>query len=141
MILLMSLFTIVWFSSANAQEQKTINVPAKVKTEFAKLYPNVKDVQWEMEDGKYEGKFNYNNQSMSVQITPEGKLVQKETYLKISELPKAVQDYLAKNYAGTDFEKASKKTDAKGVLFYQAETKDKTLLFDAKGNFIKEEKE
>ena len=78
---------------------------------------------------------------MSVQITPEGKLVQKETYLEISGLPKAAQDYLAKNFAGVDFEKASKKTDAKGILFYQAETKDKTLLFDTKGNFLKEEKE
>ena len=144
-LLFMGLLITLLFSSVNAQEinqgLKNEDVPAQVKARFLKLYPSVKNIDWSLEDGKYEGKFNYNKQSMSVQITPKGKLVQKETYLKISELPKAVQDYLAKNYAGVDFEKASKKTDAKGILFYQAETKEKTLLFNSKGKFIKEEKE
>lgn len=138
-IFLMSLLAIIGLSSADAQDIATKDVPAKVSTKFSRLYPNVRDVQWSMEEGKYEGKFNYNKQSMSVQLTTEGKLVQKEIYLKISELPKAVQDYLTKNYTGTEFEKASKKTDAKGILFYQAETKHKTLLFDSKGKFIREE--
>lgn len=135
----MSLLTIVLFSSVKAQAQQT-KVPEKVKTEFKKLYPDVKSVKWEMEKDNYEGKFSMDRKEMSVQVNDKGGLIQTETYLKVTELPKAAQSYLTKHYAGVKFDKASEVTDAKKVKHFQAETKDKTIMFDANGKFIKEEK-
>lgn len=140
-IFLVGFLTVIGFSSANAQEQKTNgNVPKNISSAFEKMYPNVRNVKWEMEEGKYEGKFSMQGKSRSVQFNEEAGLVQKEIYLKVSQLPKNVQNYLSKNYAGVQFEKASEVTDAKGVKRYQAETKDKTVMFNAKGIFMKEEK-
>lgn len=140
-ILVMSILTSVTFSSLKAQDNDEVkNVPAKVKSEFAKLYPTVKDVKWSTEDSNYEGKFTYNMKEMSVQINNDGELVQKETYLKLSELPKPVQDYLSKNYAGVNFDEYSEVTDSKNVKHYQAESEDKILFFDSNGTFLKAEK-
>jgi hypothetical protein len=139
-ILSISLLTIAWFSPVNAQDKDVKDAPAKVKSEFSKLYPNVKDVKWHLEDGNYEGKFTTDKMDMSVQISEKGELVQKEMYLKIAQLPKAVQDYLTKNYAGTKFNEASEVTNVKNVKHYQVETKEKVLIFDSKGTFVKAEK-
>lgn len=140
MIFSLSLLTMTMFSSVNAQNKDVKDAPAKVKSEFSKLYPKVKDVKWYTEDGNYEGKFTTDKMEMSVQINEKGELVQKEMYLKISQLPKTVQDYLNKNYAGVKFNEASEVTNAKNIKHYQAETKDKVLIFDNKGIFVKAEK-
>ena len=140
-ISLMSLLTIVWFSSAIAQEVNSKKIPEKVSAAFAKNYANANDVEWQMEDGNYEAHFSYSNKHLSVQFNDKGEFVQKETYLKVSELPKAVQDYLAKHYAGVKFDEASEVVNAKDVVQYQVETKEKAVIFDSKGNFIKEEQE
>ena len=129
---LMSLLAIVWFSSANAQT----NAPEKVKAEFQKLYPKVKDVKWVMEDGNYLGIFTSDKKEMAVQINDKGELVQTETRLKISELPKTAQDYLTKNYPGVKFEKASEVMDETKAKRYEAISKDKSVVFDAQGNFL-----
>jgi hypothetical protein len=141
-ILSLSLLTMTMFSSISAKDDDDdVKVaPAKVKTEFAKLYPTVKEVKWHTEDGNYEGNFTYNKKEMSVQITEKGELLQTEVYLKVTELPKAVQDYLTKNYKGEKFNEYSEVTDAKKVKHYQAETKEKVFIFDSKGIFVKEEK-
>lgn len=126
-------------STANAQMGST--PPAKVTAEFAKLYPHVKDVKWHMEDGNYEGKFTSGKMEMSVQINEKGELVQKETYLKVSDLPKPAQDYLTKNYKGVKINEVSEVTNAKNVKHFQVEIKekDKVLIFDTKGTFTKAE--
>lgn len=126
-------------STVNAQMGST--PPAKVTAEFVKLYPNVKDVKWHMEDGNYEGKFNSGKMEMSVQINEKGELVQKETYLKVSDLPKPAQDYLTKNYKGVKIDEVSEVTYSKNVKHFQVEIKGKVLIFDTKGTFTKEEKD
>ena len=133
------LFFAVGLATVNAQMGST--PPAKVTSEFTKLYPSVKDVKWHMEDGNYEGKFTSGNMSMSVQINPNGELVQKEKYLKVSDLPKPAQDYLTKNYNGVKIKEVSEVTNSKNTKHFQVEIKDKVLIFDTKGTFIKEEKD
>lgn len=133
----MGLLFCICVSTANAQMGK--DVPAKVSSKFMALYPSVKDVKWHTEEGNYEGKFKYNNKEMSVQINEKGELLQTETYLKVTELPKPAQDYLIKNYAGAKFQEYSEVVNAKQVKHYQAETKDKVIIFDSKGTFMKTE--
>lgn len=129
---LMSLCTIVWSSSVNAQT----NAPEKVKAQFKNLYPKVKDVDWVMEDGNYLALFKSDKKEMAVQINDKGELVQTETRLEMSELPKTAQDYIAKNYDGVKFDRAAEVIDDSKVKRYQVVSKDKTVVFDAKGNFL-----
>ena len=129
---LMTLLVIVWFSSASAQT----NVPENVKTEFKNLYPKVKKVDWVMEDGNHLAIFTSDKKEMAVQMNDKGKLIQTETRLEISELPKSAQDYLTKNYPGVKFERASEVLDEEKVKRYKAETREKTVVFDAQGNFL-----
>lgn len=131
-LVLMSAITLMWCSLASAQT----TAPEKVNAQFKTLYPNVKDVKWVMEDGNYLGLFTSDKKEMAVQINEKGDLVQTEKRLDISELPKASQEYLTKNYAGVKFDRASEVTDDSKVKRYQAVSKDKTVVFDADGKFL-----
>ena len=140
-ISMMTLIMFLSFSSANAQEQAGKSTPANVKAAFAKLYPNVKDATWRMEEKAYEAKFTENGKEISVHFNKNGDYLEKEYYMKVSELPQTAQDYLTKHYQGVNITEASKIVTAKGVTLYEAETKDKDIMFDDKGNFTKEVKE
>jgi|ERR1035437_1768205 hypothetical protein len=140
LILTVSMMGVLLISSGKAQNNDHREAPAKVKSAFTKLYPQVKDVKWHTEEGNYDGKFNKDGKEMSVQINSKGELVQEERYLNISDLPKPIQDYLSKNYAGLKFNEVSEIINAKSVKHYQAESKDKLLIFYSKGKFIKTEK-
>jgi hypothetical protein len=123
---------------AIAQQKKAVS--QTVKDAFAKSYAGATKVKWEREDGQYEVSFLFNGRSMSVVYENNGTVVETETVIAVSELPKAAWQYaLAK---GT-IKEASKIIKANGSLQYEAEVKHKDLLFDEKGNFIgeKEDKE
>ncbi|MGZ4033737.1 MAG: PepSY-like domain-containing protein [Bacteroidia bacterium] len=127
--------------TANAQKVKEADVPAAVKATFTKTYPNTKAKSWEKENGDYEAEFDLNKVEMSVLIDPNGNITETETEIKVTELPKAVMDYCAKNYPDKKIAEASKIVDAKGVITYEAEINKMDVLFDANAAFIKESKD
>ncbi|HTF04609.1 MAG TPA: PepSY-like domain-containing protein [Bacteroidia bacterium] len=127
--------------TATAQELKSADVPAPVRTAFEKLYPSVKDVDWEKEDANYEAEFEISKTEQSVVFDALGNLLETEVEIAVSELPKAASEYVAKNHAGTKISEAAKITDAQGTVTYEAEVGKSDLIFDAQGNFIKEIKE
>lgn len=137
------LLLVVGFTTFNAcaQKMKDADIPATVKTAFAKQYPVVKDVKWELEDGKYEAGFDLNKVKTSVLIDPSGNITETETKIAVSALPKTIADYCAKNYADKKIAEASKIIDAKGVITYEAEINKMDVLFDTNGKFIKESKD
>jgi hypothetical protein len=134
--------------SACAQKVKTENVPAAVKQSFSKMYPEVKEVKWEMEDKNFEAEFKKNKEELEAVFTPEGIFVQSEKELgSTNDLPKEVLASLYKEFAGYKFsdvewiETADKKVQyevsaEKGELEYD-------LLYDKNGVLLKktEEKE
>ncbi|MGZ3942690.1 MAG: PepSY-like domain-containing protein, partial [Bacteroidia bacterium] len=85
--------------------------------------------------------FDVNKVETSASFSADGKLNETETEIKTSELPKAVTDYIAKNYAGYKNEEAAKIVDAGGKVSYEAEVKkgkeEMDLIFDSNGNFMK----
>src|SRR6185312_16377260 len=85
---------------ANAQKVKDADVPASVTKEFKSLYADAKDLTWEKEKGNYEANFKKGTTEMSVTIDASGKLLETETSISSSSLPKAALDYLAKNLPG-----------------------------------------
>jgi hypothetical protein len=126
---------------ANAQKLKESDVPPTIKNAFAKLYPSAKVEKWEKEQNNYEAEFHDVKTEISVLLGPNGQLLETEKEIAVSELPKAVSDYAAKNVAGKKIKEASKITDAKGTVTYEAEINEADYIFDAKGNFIKKETE
>ncbi|HTN21779.1 MAG TPA: hypothetical protein VL125_14950 [Pelobium sp.] len=84
-----------------------VKVPAVVKSSFQKDYPGVK-VKWEKEGTNYEAGFTQKGQETSVVYSPNGISTEKEVEIAVSELPKAVIDYLSQNFKGTENQRNSK---------------------------------
>lgn len=123
--------------AVQAQEVKPENVPAAVKAEFSKLYPSVKTVKWEKENGAYEAGFEMDKVEYSVLLDAAGKVMETENEIPVSKLPAAAQAYLSKNYPGQKVKEAAQIIDAKGVITFEAELETGDVIFTAEGQFIK----
>lgn len=114
-----------------------VNVPKPAKDAFVKLYPKATEVKWDKENQGYEASFKLNGKDMSVIFDKEGKVLETETAIEISQLPKGVEKYVMENYKGFKITGAAKIVNSKGEVTFEAEvSKDKIkkdLLFDANG--------
>jgi hypothetical protein len=126
--------------SACSQKLNDSQIPAATKTAFEKKYPGIK-ANWDKEDANYEANFKQDGKAMSTVIDKNGTIVETETDIPVSELPKAVQDYMKTHYAGIKIEEAAKIVKANGDVNYEAEVRHKDVVFDANGKFIKEAKD
>ena len=136
----LAVIAIAGLSFANAQKVDQKDVPSVVQTSFQKQFPGVKNVKWEKEHGNFEAGFKSNGVETSVVINPSGTLIETEKEIKISELPASATAYMTKTYPKQKIKEAAKITNAKGEVTYEAEIKDKDVLFDNKGKFLKEAK-
>lgn len=122
-----------------AQTVKNVNkgkIPAAVLAAFHKDYPNVKDVDWDQEDGNYEAGFEVNKNELSVLYNAQGQKLETETEIKVSQLPAAVLKAVQTQKLGT-VKEASKIEKANGKTEYEAEIKGKDYVFDASGKLLK----
>ena len=127
--------------AVSAQEkEKSITPPAAAKATFEKAYPGVA-AKWEKEDGAYEASFTDKGQKMSAVYDGKGVLKETEVTIKTSELPAGVAEYVKQHYKGAPIKEAAKITKANGTVNYEAEVNKMDVIFDAKGTFIKEEKD
>src|ERR1700758_1027907 len=107
-----------------AQKVKEAEVPKAVVTSFQTNFKGAKVEKWEKEkDGNYEAEFDWNKIETSATFNPDGKLNETEQEIKVSELPKTVTDYIAKNYSKHKIAEAAKITTGEGKLCYEAEIK------------------
>lgn len=127
--------------TAFAQKVKEADVPASVKATFSKQFPGTKGEKWEKENGNYEAEFDFNKVETSALFNESGSLLETEIEIKTDELPKIVIEYVAKHLAGKKIKEASKITDAKDVVTYEAEVDEADYIFDSAGNFLKKEVE
>lgn len=132
------LFAVMISAFSMAQEVKEKDIPVTVKTAFEKTYPDVKDVDWEMENGNYEAEFEIKDTDYSVLFDALGNILETEIEILINDLPLTVKDHVSKNYPGQKIKEAKKITEAKGTVKYEVTVKDKDLIFDSNGNFVKE---
>ncbi len=126
--------------SACGQKLKESQVPVEVKSAFQKQYPSI-TASWDKEDANYEANFKQNGKAMSTVIDKNGTIVETETDIPVSELPKEVQDYMKTHYTGIKIEEAARIVKANGDVNYEAEVHHKDVVFDAKGKFVKETKD
>jgi hypothetical protein len=138
--LIVLIFATALVVSVRAQHQ-SVAVPQAVKTAFAKMYPDVKTVEWEAEGKYYEAEWEQNGKESSVVFDNAGGLIENETEITFDELPANAKSYIQKNYKGKKVKEVEKSTNAKGVVMYEVEIEGKDLEFDSTGKFLKFEAE
>ena len=77
-------------------------IPNVVMNAFKALYPNAQRVEWEREKHLYKAEFDLNGSEYEVFFQSDGTWVRTEIELNLrtTNLPQAVQQYLATNYPG-----------------------------------------
>ena len=138
-IVLFVLATLV--TQAQAQKLMAKDVPKAVVAAFTKEYPSISDIDWSKDGSNYEAGYDSDYGDRSVTYNAAGNLIETEMDIEVSTLPAAVLEYVKKNYANSKVKEASKITDAKGNVTYEAEVKGRDLIFDSNGNFIKSMKD
>ena len=125
---------------AFAQDLKEKDVPSVVKTALAKQFPTAAKVFWEKEKGNYEANWGgKSGEDNSAQFTSAGGFVEIVRAIPVASLPANISTYVGDHYKGAKIKEAGKVTDAGGKESYEAEIKGKDLIFDLKGNFVKED--
>ena len=122
------------------QKTKEKNVPQVVKNALYQKFPNAKEVKWDKEKDSYEASFDVNQVDNSVLFSQDGKIVETEVEIKMSQLPKNALNYLKEHYKSQKIKEAAKIVTNKGVVIYEAEIQGNDVLFDENGNFIKQNK-
>jgi hypothetical protein len=136
--LLLSIVIVLAILNVKAQDLKTKDVPAVVKSALAKKYPEAAKVSWEKEKGNYEANWGgKSGEDNSVTFTPSGAFINIVKAISVSDLPKSVAPYVKEHYKGAKIHEAGKVTDAAGKTTYEAEIKGGDLIFDENGNFLK----
>jgi|SRR5882724_3815290 len=139
-LLLLTLASGLALAVSAQEKEKSITPPAAAKASFEKAYPGVA-AKWEKEDGNYEASFSDKGQKMSAVYDGKGTLKETEVTIKASELPAGVAEYVKQHYKGAPIKEAAKITKANGTVNFEAEVNKMDVIFDAKGTFIKEEKD
>ncbi len=133
-------FVLLFFLTVSglfAQDIKSSDVPAVVKSACMKKFPSASKISWEKENGNYEANWGgTSGEDNSAQFAPSGTFVELEVAIAVSKLPISVMSYVKEHNQGT-IKEAGKITDANGKITYEAEVKGKDLIFDENGNFLK----
>jgi len=138
--LFMGLAMAIAVVNLKAQDLKTKDVPAMVKSALTKKYPEAGKVSWEKEKGIYEANWGgKSGEDNSVTFTPSGTFVNIVKGISITDLPKTVAPYVKAHYKGAKIREAGRVTDASGKTSYEAEIKGGDLIFDQNGNFLKKD--
>ncbi len=130
------LMGIMAFAALTSQAQKN-SIPDVVKATVTSTYPKATAVKFEKEGKDFEAGFKNEGKDMSILMDAKGNILETETDIIVSELPKGVQEYLAKNFKGKKIKEAAIIVDAKGMKKFEAEIRGKDYLFDEKGNLLK----
>ncbi|MDR3697754.1 PepSY-like domain-containing protein [Mucilaginibacter sp.] len=139
-ILLSATVILLIAGNLKAQDIKTKDVPAVVKSALTKKYPEAKKIGWEKEKGNFEANWGgKSGEDNSVQFTPAGVFVEIVKAIPVADLPKNVMPYVKAHYKGARVTEAGRVTDAAGKTMYEAEVKGRDLIFDENGNFLKKD--
>lgn len=135
---IISLFAILISTFAMAQDLTQKEVPGIVKSTFLIKFPDATNVKWEKEKDNYEVSFTYDKQPQYALLDNSGNLIQTEIKITKDQLPNSILPYVKVNYRRKKIREVAKITDVNGKVFFEVEIYKKDLIFDHKGNFVKE---
>jgi hypothetical protein len=131
---------------ASAQKVEESKVPAAVTKAFKAKYPNVKDADWEKDGTDYEVEFLMATKKYESKFSADGKWMETETKMKVTEIPQSVKTGWAKTeYKDWKIENVSKveSSDATMSSFYELEVekagKEKEVCVSSDGKVLKAE--
>ncbi len=139
-VILISIALVLGFSACG-QKLKKDDVPAVITAKFKTLYPKVEDVKWSKEDANYEAEFDLNKVETSVVFDASGNALETESEISVNDLPAAAKTYISTNVPNEKIKEASKITNSKGVVTFEAEVKGVDYIFDKDGKFINKSEE
>lgn len=119
---------------------KDKDLPPAIQSSFKTEFPNAKDIEWKMKDGKYKVEFEVNGLDHFAKYGTDGKLMAKGMKIRTSELPNAVATSVKNTYADRTIDDVYR-VDKDGSAFYlvkldgDPETK---VLYSADGQVAKD---
>lgn len=93
------LLAVLLLSSLSAQNKKEVKVSNKTKKEFARLYPDVKNVKWNTYSNGAEGTFIQNGKQI-IAIFKADQLFATRSQIDKAALPQPVKNHLTQKYPG-----------------------------------------
>lgn len=118
-------------NAASAQKIAADKVPIAVASALTAKFPSATKTSWEIENtNEYEAGFKLNGEEVSANFDNTGKWLETETEIKVSDLPFAVLEALAKDFAGFKIEEASKIESSKDGNCFEAEVEKGEEAFD-----------
>ena len=140
-ILFLGLITTGLMLGAHAQDKlKDKDVPATIQTSFKTEFPNAKDIEWKMKDGKYKVEFEVNGLDHFAKYGTDGKLMAKGMKIRTSELPNAVATSVKNGHANRTIDDVYR-VDKNGSAYYLVKLNgdpDTKVLYSADGQEVKE---
>lgn len=141
-ILFACLLTAGLMTGTYAQDVKEKDVPATIQSNFKTGFPNAKDVEWKLKDGKYKVEFEVNGLDHFAKYGADGKLLARGMKIRTSELPNAVTTAIKGSYAARMIDDAYR-VDKDGSAFYLIKLKgdpETKVLYTADGQVAKMDK-
>jgi len=138
------LIMIALISSASfAQKLSSGKVPSPVKKAFKTDFPKSSKATWTMDEGNYEVNFLVNEVKNSATYDKDGKWLEKEATIRLSEIPKDIRTSITKNFPGFHANAAEKvEAPDKEIQYHVGIYKGKEkyeIQFSLKGDVLKKE--
>lgn len=114
-----------------AQKIAENKIPTAVLVSFKTKFPAATKATWEMENkSEYEADFMLDEKKHSAKFAKSGKWMETETEIKIAELPNAVSQTIAKEFAGFTVEEAEKAETSNNGTVYEVKVKKGKEIYD-----------
>ncbi len=94
-------------------------IPKAVMEAFKAKFPDVTDVEWEVESDKYEVEFMMDSKEYEAEFDKEGNWLSTENEISKSEIPEQVINSINTNYEGYDIKEAEFVTSAEYGELYE----------------------
>lgn len=127
-------------ATISAQDLRSDEVPANLKSTFETSFKNVKDVEWEKKGDHFKVEFEINRMDHDIWYDAQGNVVKSEIDIKSSDLPSAVASAVKTKYS--DYKIDSVKVHEEGgKKVYEIEidkgwSNERELRVDASGNIV-----
>lgn len=117
-------------ATAHAQIISDDKVPAAVSSAFKAKFPEAEKAKWEMENAKdYEVTFIINKGEQAAVFDANGNWLETEIEIKVSELPQAVSQAIAKQFSAYKIKEAERVEKKEGSISFEVElAKGKEIL-------------
>ena len=125
---------------------KKIEVPAKVQSQFTKMFPDASKVKWSKEsETEFEAEFRLAGEEASANFSMDGTWVETEKEISAKSLPSAVKNALDTQYKDYKTGEVAFTETAEGESFYEMELKkgkeEMIIHVSADGKVLKMETE